>query len=308
MKINDLEYLMVVAETNSISAAAKKLYLSQTGLSSIINSIEEELSITIFKRTSKGVMLTSEGAEALRLIQEITNKSEELLQLHSASEGMARMIHLGMFPSACRAVSLYLTHCLVAEYPKVSLHCYEVPYKNTFTWNRENLAKIALAGESSKFFNPEVENKNGLFNIEPLYVDNFCAIVSKDSTFFGCSSIDINELQNERLALTDSFPLPQNKAIGHVIHGFQNSCVYSNLEIAKSAVVRNNMVIIAPSLCIYNDLLKEIGLLKAVRLTGFSTEFTNFLIYDANTSFNPAEQFVIAHIREFFETLKNDIG
>lgn len=48
VRIEYLEYLLEVARSKSISAAAKRLYLSQTSLSAIVNSLEKELNIKIF--------------------------------------------------------------------------------------------------------------------------------------------------------------------------------------------------------------------------------------------------------------------
>ena len=67
MRIEYLEYLLEVARSKSISAAAKRLYLSQTSLSAIVNSLEKELNIKIFQRTHKGIVLTAEGEQALEL-------------------------------------------------------------------------------------------------------------------------------------------------------------------------------------------------------------------------------------------------
>lgn len=59
MRIEHLQYLLEIAKCHSISTAAKKLYISQTGLSAIVNSIEAELNIQIFRRSNKGTLLTS---------------------------------------------------------------------------------------------------------------------------------------------------------------------------------------------------------------------------------------------------------
>ena len=58
MRIDHLQFLIEVARCKSISTAARKLYISQTGLSAIINSIEAELNIQIFRRTNKGTLLS----------------------------------------------------------------------------------------------------------------------------------------------------------------------------------------------------------------------------------------------------------
>lgn len=65
MKLQQIKYLLSVAELGSISETAKKLYLSQSSISSAIKNIESEYGVIIFDRTSKGVVLTREGEELL---------------------------------------------------------------------------------------------------------------------------------------------------------------------------------------------------------------------------------------------------
>ncbi len=61
MRIEQIYHIIEVAKLHSISKASEKLNISQPALSSSIKSLESELGITIFKRTSKGVFLTAEG-------------------------------------------------------------------------------------------------------------------------------------------------------------------------------------------------------------------------------------------------------
>ena len=63
-----------------ISEAAKQLYIAQPSLTSAIKELENELGITIFKRTNKGILLSAEGEEFLgyaRQVIEQTNLIEE---------------------------------------------------------------------------------------------------------------------------------------------------------------------------------------------------------------------------------------
>ena len=75
MTLQQVRYLLEIAETGSISAAAKKLLLTQSDLSSLIRKIEQEFGITIFERTQKGVALTANGREFLKYArQNLTNE------------------------------------------------------------------------------------------------------------------------------------------------------------------------------------------------------------------------------------------
>ena len=62
--INDLNLLNIfynVALENSVSKAANKLHISQPAVSQNIKLLEEQLGISLFFRTNKGVKLTDKG-------------------------------------------------------------------------------------------------------------------------------------------------------------------------------------------------------------------------------------------------------
>ena len=66
MTIAQLKYVTEVAKTKSINAAAQSLFISQSGLSTAIKELEEELEITIFNRTNRGISITADGETFIR--------------------------------------------------------------------------------------------------------------------------------------------------------------------------------------------------------------------------------------------------
>lgn len=80
MTLQQLKYIIAVASEGTISEAAKKLYITQPSLTAAIKELETEFGITIFNRTNKGVILSTEGEEFLgyaRQVIEQTNLIEE---------------------------------------------------------------------------------------------------------------------------------------------------------------------------------------------------------------------------------------
>lgn len=61
MNITFLEYLIEISRCGSINKAAQNLFLSQPNLSTIVKSVEKEVGFKIFKRFSRGIILTDEG-------------------------------------------------------------------------------------------------------------------------------------------------------------------------------------------------------------------------------------------------------
>ena len=78
MTLQQIRYVIAIANTSSMNEAAKKLFVSQPSLSSAIKELEEELQITVFSRTNKGVVLTEEGKEFLIYAKQILEQVELL--------------------------------------------------------------------------------------------------------------------------------------------------------------------------------------------------------------------------------------
>ena len=61
MTLQQLRYIVTVAETGNITEAAKRLFISQPSLTNAIHELEKEMQITIFNRTNKGVTVPMKG-------------------------------------------------------------------------------------------------------------------------------------------------------------------------------------------------------------------------------------------------------
>lgn len=71
MTLQQLKYIVTVAETGNITEAAKRLFISQPSLTNAIRELESEMQVTIFNRTNKGVAVTNEGDVFLSYARQI---------------------------------------------------------------------------------------------------------------------------------------------------------------------------------------------------------------------------------------------
>lgn len=78
MTLQNLKYVVAVAEHGSFSAAAKALYISQSTLSSAIKELEAELGTQLFLRSNRGIQPTPDGEDFLRYAREIVEQSRAL--------------------------------------------------------------------------------------------------------------------------------------------------------------------------------------------------------------------------------------
>ncbi|HEX3076835.1 MAG TPA: LysR family transcriptional regulator [Lachnospiraceae bacterium] len=74
MTLQQLKYVIMVAKKGTISEAAKALYISQPSLTNAIKELENELKITIFNRTNKGIVISLQGEEFLGYARQVVEQ------------------------------------------------------------------------------------------------------------------------------------------------------------------------------------------------------------------------------------------
>lgn len=75
MTLQQLKYIIMVAEKGTISEAAKALFISQPSLTNAVKDLETEINQTLFIRTNRGIELTSEGSEFLGYARQVIEQA-----------------------------------------------------------------------------------------------------------------------------------------------------------------------------------------------------------------------------------------
>ena len=87
MTLQQLRYIVAVAEEGTFSKAAKTLFLSQPSLTKSIKELEKEMKITIFDRTNKGVMVSKEGEIFLGYARQVLEQATLLEEKYKTRAG-----------------------------------------------------------------------------------------------------------------------------------------------------------------------------------------------------------------------------
>ncbi len=139
MNILHLKYAVEIAKTQSISKAAENLYMGQPNLSRAIRELEENLGITIFNRTSKGISITPEGEEFLQYAKRIITQEDEVEELYRSGRQKKQTF------SICAPRASYVSFAL-AEFAKTlsTSQPAEIFYKET---NASRTIKYVTGGD-----------------------------------------------------------------------------------------------------------------------------------------------------------------
>lgn len=126
MNIKHAQYMITVLQEGSITAAAKKLYISQPSLSQMIKLVETNLGTPIFNRATDPLTLTYAGEKYIEAAQKIltinTNLAKEIEEITHEDHGIIRF---GVPVQRGMQVLPYVMPKFLKLYPHVDVELFE---------------------------------------------------------------------------------------------------------------------------------------------------------------------------------------
>jgi len=257
MRIEQLQYLVQVAETGSINLAAEKNYLSQQSLSEAIKKLEKEFGTELLKRTYKGVDLTEKGEIFVEKAKVILNNIEELrkeFQLNRATEASTLKGNLKIIISALLLLDNNLLQNVLSffnkKYPKVNIIIGESDYKNAIASVAANKANIGILVSTEKLLagNDQLSiDYNNEVIFEELYSDKVVMCVGKMLPLANRKSISFKEAltypiivyqPNNNEASDNSWYINRLKALGNI----EKFIVTSSSDIYRETIVKGHAI------------------------------------------------------------------
>lgn len=89
MTLQQLKYVITIADKGTLSEAAKELFVSQPSLTKSVKELEKEMDISIFDRTNKGISVSKEGEIFLGYARQVLEQAaliEEKYTKHSGGK------------------------------------------------------------------------------------------------------------------------------------------------------------------------------------------------------------------------------
>ena len=126
MNLQDLRYLVAVAETRHFGRAAQECNVSQPTLSSQIRKLEEELGVMLLERTNKRVDLTPVGSQILIHAREALAQAAHMQAVASAArDPLVGSIKLGVIPTLAPYLMPLILKPLRKQYPGLAIELWE---------------------------------------------------------------------------------------------------------------------------------------------------------------------------------------
>lgn len=126
MDFRGLRYVLEVAEQQSFSKAAEKLYIAQPSLSQYVKNTEEQLGVTLFDRNAAPIRLTPEGEIYVKAAYEILDRWNQLdMQLTDITNLKRGRIVLGVSPFRSSFMTANTIALFKKKYPHIDIYFVE---------------------------------------------------------------------------------------------------------------------------------------------------------------------------------------
>ena len=193
MTLNELKYVLTVAQTQHFSKAADICNISQPSLSIAIKKLESELGITIFQRGKGKVLVTPEGSEVIQQAQKVMDEARKLENLNKEpSNPLEGELKIG----AIFTIGPYLYPSLIPEirkqHPNMPLRIDE-----DYTENLRKkllLAEIDVAVLAQPFSDPALKTLE-------IYTEDFITVFYDSHPFSERSSVAIEDISPDELLM-----------------------------------------------------------------------------------------------------------
>lgn len=260
MNINQLKYIVTIAEELNITKAAKRLFISQSSLSQAIKNIEKELKIKLFETNVTPLKLTYAGEVYVAWAKKTLSSQEDILEkleeISTNSDiriivGVASHRSISILPQVIKDFKQEFPHSLIVikEYPTPILH------KMLEKEELDLLLDIS---------NPNIVSYSSeLLKEEEIYLD-----IPKN-LYKDCNSVNLADLKD-----SDFILLSKEQMLGKLARELCKKCKFEpkisvecrNIETSHELVKRGLGIALIPELYAQNNMD---GLTNYVKITPF---------------------------------------
>lgn len=125
MTLDQLDYLLVLAEEQNVTRAAQRLYITQPTLTTFITKLEKELGTKLFDRTRNPVRLTDNGELYIKKMREILLAEQQLKEELKYHDSDRRRIRIGIGYAHSTMWAQRLAARLLKIYPQLDIQFHE---------------------------------------------------------------------------------------------------------------------------------------------------------------------------------------
>ena len=193
MTLTELRYIVAVAQERHFGRAAQRCFVSQPTLSIAIKKLEEELSVSLFDRSSNEVKPTETGERIITQAHRVLEEADRIKHLAASEQNeLAGVFKLGLIFT----VAPYLLPRLILSLRKLAPDM-PLMLEEHYT---ANLTDSLKKGELDAIVVAEPFQEPGIIT-EPLYDEPFFVIVPKGHEFEELDAVSVQQLTEQQVLL-----------------------------------------------------------------------------------------------------------
>jgi DNA-binding transcriptional LysR family regulator len=191
MELQQMRYVIAVAETNSFTRAAERCHVVQSALSHQIARLEQELGARLFERTSRRVRLTPAGAAFLPAARQCLEAAERAAAEVAAAVGEVRgRLAVGLIPTVAAVDVPAALRDFRRQYPHVRIVLRVGASEDLTEQVEQGILDVAFLGL------PTTARPRGVASHE-LARDRLVAVVAPDHPLAGEPTVALRTLSSE---------------------------------------------------------------------------------------------------------------
>ena len=126
MTLQELRYLVALADSGHFGRAAEACHISQPTLSTQLKKLETFLGITLFERTNKALKITPLGEKIVARARQVLAEADAIVALAQENTGpLSGPFHLGVIPTLSPYLLPWLLPALKKSHPDLKLALHE---------------------------------------------------------------------------------------------------------------------------------------------------------------------------------------
>ncbi|MGQ3003453.1 MAG: LysR family transcriptional regulator [Hydrogenophaga sp.] len=291
MTLQQLRTFLAIVEFGSFRRAARELDVSQAGLTTSIQALENELKLRLIVRSTHGITLTAEGRQIYERAQIVDRESRQILsdadRLRGKSGGH---LSIGLGPTPTATLLHHVVPDFHKRFPDVRLNLTSGVYEHLESALQQGKVELAITAVPGEGVSPN------LTSVE-LFRSDLAVIAREDHPLAGADSI--RELLETEWVLLGSPGGPGGTVTQyHIEHGLPAPLIAATCESLTqlAALVRGtDWMAVIPAVMIDRGLMGD-GL-ATLKLQEAVPRYVNSVVYRREPPLSPAAQAFVAMCR-----------
>ena len=299
MRLEQFQQIVEIEKHQSISKAAKALFMAQSSLSGSLHSLEKEIGVRLFERTTAGVVPTPEGQDIIQLARQALDCASQMLnygERHKELRGEVKLMITQSFGYLFSDIMVAFKR----RFPKAELRLEIETPRRIVEALEQGQANLGL---SMWGFLPE--HTLNVFEQAALRYEAFKShqmmlFVSQDSVLANNEEVGMEEMQQEQFL---SYSSVYWTGVNRHIQMDTEALVMNDREALKRMISAGEGVAILPESFAKRDIYCEQGMIRLIPIKGSENfgEAIEYLLYPRKRQLTLLEQKTLELLRELLK-------